>query len=121
MLTLKTLIAGSLMGQNTPVTYGQFIILIPLYLQLQTLAVFLLESNVVRMSMVVVSVAMMVMRLSSHINDGCRPRQHRRILIFYELCDAFTDDPEEQNEPDDYKYLHSLFPFLKSIKDLTHM
>ena len=51
-------------------------------------------------------VMMMVMCLSSHIDYRCRHCQHRRILILNELCDSFTDDPEEQNEPYNYEYLH---------------
>jgi hypothetical protein len=68
----------------------------------------------VRMSMVVMAVAVMMVCLSSHINDSCRICQHWRILILNELCDAFTDDPKEQNEPDDYEYFHFLFPLIYS-------
>ena len=70
--------------------------------------------------MVVMTVAVMMVCLSSHINDSCRTCQHWRILILNELGDAFTDDPEEQNEPDDYEYFHSLFSLRKITKGLRY-
>ena len=91
------------MGQDASVPNGQFFILIPFYLQLQTLTAFLLESDVIGMSMVVMAVTMMMVSLSSHINDSCRHSQNRRILIFDELVDILCNNIKEQYKPDHNK------------------
>ena len=106
------------MGQDASVPNGQFFILIPFYLQLQTLTAFLLESDVIGMSMVVMAVTMMMVSLSSHINDSCRHSQNRRILVLNELSKILSNKPEEQNKPNDNKDLH--FPLSSFLQRGPH-
>ena len=57
----------------------------------------------------VVTVAMMVVCLSSLVNDCSRYSQHRGVLVFNELTDVFRNDKEKEYKPNDNEYLH--FPF----------
>ena len=102
------------MCQHTFVTNGQFPVFIPLHPQLDQLALLGLEGDVVGMGMVMVAARMVMVGLSSHINDGRRPCQHRRILILNELTDVLRDDIEEHYEPNDQEYLHSLISLPKA-------
>ena len=54
----------------------------------------------------VVTVAMMVVCLSSLVNDCSRYSQHRGVLVFNELTDVFRNDKEKENKPNDNEYLH---------------
>ena len=53
--------------------------------------------------MMVSMIMMMVVRLSSHIHNGCRHRQHRGILILNELTDALYDKKERAWIAEKYK------------------
>ena len=66
-----------------------------------------------------VSVAVMVVGLSSHIHNGGRDRQNGRVLVFNELGDPLADDIEEQDKPDDDEQLH-IFLLSMAGRSLTH-
>lgn len=98
------------MGQHASVTDRQFVILIPLDLKFKTLTVFHFECYMVRVAVMMVTVAVMVMRLSSHIYDHSRHRKNRGILILDKLTDILRNDEEKQDEPNNYKYFHFYLP-----------
>ena len=58
--------------------------------------------------MMVSMIMMMVVGLSSHINDGRRYRQHRRILILNELSNTLDDEIKKQGKPNNHEDLHFL-------------
>ena len=102
-MAVKALVTGSLVGQHPLITDGQLPIFIPLHPKLDQLPFLGLEGDVVGVGMVMVTIAVMVVGLSSHIHDGGRDRQHRGVLIFDKLRDPLADDNEEQDKPDQYE------------------
>lgn len=68
----------------------------------------------VSVAVMMVITRMMVMGLSSHINDDSRYSQDRRIFVLDKLTDILCDDEEEQDKPDNNKYLHFNAPLLQA-------
>ena len=99
LAALKPKIPGALMRQHTAVTNSKLIILVPLNAKLQPLTFRSLEGNVIGMGMMVMTVAVMVVRLSSHIHNCGRYCQNGRILILNKLADILRNDIEEQDKP----------------------
>ena len=76
-------------------------------IQLDLLTILGLECNVIGVTMMMVSVAVVMMCFSSLIHDSGRSRQNGRVLVLDELADTLGNDIEKHDKPNDNEYLHS--------------